>query len=301
MAIFISYSHDDYEFVEALAHALIDKRYYLWLDKWQLTAGDSIVEKVQSALTKAEAILVILSSKSVNSNWCKKELNSGLIREIDESKVILLPILIEECDIPLFLREKKYADFRNSFEDGLKDILDALGRVTNLEQGRLVKDTGHNVDWAIDYGYTNDVLTYQLTFINTSVDNPYSVLTEIILYANDEAKKKLEEYINHDVKVFADYYLVSMVNHALSLKDDLTVRLTDQYPQRINIKIADENSSLKFDCAIKIRRLGDDSGFDNLVNVSGIIADLYEFLSKKNEYLTAEESEVIRKINERYS
>ena len=133
MAIFISYSHDDYEFVETLAHALINKRYYIWLDKWQLTAGDSIVEKVQSALTKAEAILVILSAKSVDSNWCKKELNSGLIREIDENNVILLPLLVENCDIPLLLREKKYADFRYSFENGLKEVLDALGTPVFLE------------------------------------------------------------------------------------------------------------------------------------------------------------------------
>ncbi len=208
-------------------------------------------------------------------------------------------MVVVNCDIPLLLREKKYADFRNSFENGLKEVLDTLGRVTNLEQGRLLKDAGHNVDWTIDYGYTNDVLTYQLTFINTSVDNPYSVLTEIILYANDEAKQRLEEYINHNLKVFADYYLVSMVNHALSSQDDLRVTLTDQNPQRINIKIADKNSSIKFDCVIKVRRLGNDSGFDSQLNISGIMADVYKHLSEKNDYLTANEAELIRQINER--
>ncbi len=51
-------------------------------DRWELNVGDSLIERIQSALTSAGAILVILSANSVASEWCKKELNVGLIREL---------------------------------------------------------------------------------------------------------------------------------------------------------------------------------------------------------------------------
>ena len=75
-----------------------------------MSIGDSLIDKIQSAITGSSAVLVILSRYSVASEWCKKELNSALVRELAERKVLLLPCVVDDCDIPLFLREKLYAD-----------------------------------------------------------------------------------------------------------------------------------------------------------------------------------------------
>lgn len=74
---------------------------------------------------------MILSKKSVESAWCKKELNSGLVRELEEKRVIVLPVVINDCEIPLFLREKLYADFRTDYNEGFNAILEAVAGVTN--------------------------------------------------------------------------------------------------------------------------------------------------------------------------
>ena len=67
------------------------ERHNVWLDRWELNVGDSIVERIQNALTESSAMLVILSKHSVESEWCKKELNAGIVRELDEKKVVVLP------------------------------------------------------------------------------------------------------------------------------------------------------------------------------------------------------------------
>ena len=36
MPIFISYSHEDSEFVDRLAAQLVRNRVYIWLDRWEL-------------------------------------------------------------------------------------------------------------------------------------------------------------------------------------------------------------------------------------------------------------------------
>ena len=71
------------------------------------------------------------------------------MRELDEKRVVVLPVLVEDCEIPLFLREKMYADLRTDFNSGFHKVLDAIAKVTNADQGRLEQDEG-TVDWSED-------------------------------------------------------------------------------------------------------------------------------------------------------
>ena len=87
MALFVCYSHTDKEFVDKLAHALVENKAHVWVDRWELTVGDSLVQRVQDAISEADALLVILSKASVQSEWCKKELSAGLMRELSEKRV----------------------------------------------------------------------------------------------------------------------------------------------------------------------------------------------------------------------
>ena len=48
------------------------------------------------------------------------------MRELTERRVIVLPILLEECEIPVLLREKKYADFSRNYRDGFNSLLEVF-------------------------------------------------------------------------------------------------------------------------------------------------------------------------------
>jgi len=131
MSIFISYSQKDKKFVDQLAMNLVRARHHVWVDRWELNVGDSLIDRIQSALTDSSAILVILSKASVKSNWCQKELSAGLVRELTEKQVVVMPCLIEDCEIPLFLRDKKYADFRNDPDQAISEVRQALAKISN--------------------------------------------------------------------------------------------------------------------------------------------------------------------------
>lgn len=96
MPVFISYSHADKSFVDTLAAHLVKRNAHVWGDSWELNVGDSIVGRVQEAIQESSALLVVLSKTSVQSEWCKKELSAGLMRELDEKPVIVLPVLLED-------------------------------------------------------------------------------------------------------------------------------------------------------------------------------------------------------------
>lgn len=116
--IFLSHSSKDKEFARKLAAALERASITVWLDEIEIRVGDSLFDEISGGLTRAKHVGVILSPDSVSSEWVKREVNAALIEEISERRTRVLPILYRDCDVPLFLREKLYADFRGSDTDG---------------------------------------------------------------------------------------------------------------------------------------------------------------------------------------
>ena len=126
--LFISYSSKDREFVSRIASDLKSYGVDVWWDKWEMKVGDSINKKIQEGISSAGWLAVILSPNSVKSPWVEREISAALVRELELKDVFVLPILHEDCEIPLFLRDKVYADFRQSFAEGLGML---LARVTS--------------------------------------------------------------------------------------------------------------------------------------------------------------------------
>jgi len=125
-SVFVSHSNADTAVASRLAMGLEALGYRSWYDEWELKAGDSIVDRIQKALSACDVLLVVLSPRSVASEWVKRELNTGLMRELGGHRVVVIPVLIEDCDIPPLLEERHYIDLRNNFEEGFFKLLDSL-------------------------------------------------------------------------------------------------------------------------------------------------------------------------------
>jgi hypothetical protein len=121
--VFICHSSKDKPFVRKLAGDLSSFDMPVWLDEWELLPGDSLADKIQDGLSASSWLLVILSKNSVKSQWVKRELNAGLAEELKRKDTFVVPVRIDLCRIPMFLQDKLYADFRTSYDDGLKRLL----------------------------------------------------------------------------------------------------------------------------------------------------------------------------------
>ena len=151
--LFLSYSSKDREFASRLACDLQAKGFDVWYDQWQLNVGDSLLEKIQEGIERASWLVIVLSPHSVKSKWVKEELNFGFVRQLAENSIFILPVLYKDCQIPPFLREKVYADFRSDYQDGLNCLLKTLKR-RYLDQLQFQKNR------AISYYYVPDPLLY---------------------------------------------------------------------------------------------------------------------------------------------
>lgn len=276
MPIFISYSHKNKEFVDKLAKQLVFHNIHVWVDRWELNIGDSIIDKVQEAVQGATALLVILSKESVESDWCKKELSAGLLRELEEKRVVVMPVLYEDCNIPLFARGKLYADFRNSFDDGLRTILEGVAKVTNPTMSRETEEKYHT-DWSIDYGKVNDKGGLILTFIQHSIELPYSCLTIIEILMSEYATTKYFDTLVANGEETASLAVVTALKTYLNRESyKVILKSAQEVFNTINIDGFDKGESYRV--RIGTRRLGEDTGKDILVNITGLVNVAYQHM-----------------------
>jgi len=128
-SVFLCHSSHDKAFVRLLASRLRTYGVKVWLDEAELRVGDSLIERIGTALDNMDYIAAVLSPSSIDSEWVKRELRVALDREFREKKVVVLPVLLAKVPIPPFLRDKIYANFSapEKFEESFQSLLQTLG------------------------------------------------------------------------------------------------------------------------------------------------------------------------------
>ena len=287
MSIVISYAHEDSDFVDTLAANLFKNRIPVWVDRWELKIGDSILRKIESAIQDADALLVVLSKASVESEWCKKELTAGLVRELEAKSVFVLPIVVDDCDIPLFLKDKLYADFRKDKDKALKDVLEATARFTSdtLYRGTTPK---MNTDYGLYYSVSSDAVEINLTLLDMPVDQPYSVITEISIKGNQAIAKRYNEFAKHGFDWFQREAILATVMDGIENKKAGFHYLEDSFPKSLEFTIVDSKRGVRLDVAVRSRRLGEDNGKDIVVDWGSSFKRYVERLLREKERMPAE-------------
>jgi hypothetical protein len=129
MKIFISYSHKNRDFADKLVRDLNFSDVPATYDKWLLNVGDSIIQKISEFVQAADQVIAILSKDSVDSNWVKKELAIAMTGEIENKKIKVLPIVIDNCNLPAMLSDKLYVNFNWGYFRGLQELVRSINPI----------------------------------------------------------------------------------------------------------------------------------------------------------------------------
>lgn len=113
MKVFISHSSKDKPFVRKLKRDLELNYIESWLDEDELLPGDSLIEKLNSALKSSTHLMIILSPNSVKSDWVKYELENALKYVEEETLSKIIPIHYRKCKIPDVLKPILNIDLTN--------------------------------------------------------------------------------------------------------------------------------------------------------------------------------------------
>mgnify|MGYP000271156595 CR=1 FL=1 len=104
MKVFISHSSKDKPFVRKLKKDLELNYIDSWLDEDELLPGDSLMNKLSTALKDSTHFMIVLSPNSVESDWVNYELDNALKYVEEETLSKIIPVHYRECNIPETLK-----------------------------------------------------------------------------------------------------------------------------------------------------------------------------------------------------
>ena len=102
--VFLSYTSDDIELARRIAESLQGNGIDTWWDKWRISTGDSLRQKIDEGLSGCTHFLVLLTPQSIDKPWVNQEMDAGLVRKL-KNECRFLPVRYElpASDLPPLL------------------------------------------------------------------------------------------------------------------------------------------------------------------------------------------------------
>lgn len=111
--IFLSYAREDRAEVERLYEKLREAGFRPWMDTKDILPGEQWATSIERAIRGAHFFLACLSKRSVTKRgWIQKEIRGGLDlwEEMLENDIYLIPLRLDECDVPERLQAFQWVD-----------------------------------------------------------------------------------------------------------------------------------------------------------------------------------------------
>jgi len=122
----------------------------VWLDEGDLKVGDVLTKTFHQEIKKVDFFLLINSVNSADSPWVHQELQFAL-----ESGVTILPICIDESELPPVIRDHKFLEFSFSNFDDFSFPFNTLLQSMGLMDESVLRPTVTNIQF-----YDRDPMKY---------------------------------------------------------------------------------------------------------------------------------------------
>ena len=129
LKVFLSYASQDKPLVKELSRRLEDEGWVdVWIDAKNLLPGHDWRLKIEEAVEESDTVIICLSTNSITKEgYVQKELRYAreIALEKPEDSIFLIPLRLDECDVPRGLRFYQWADYFGEKKDESYDALTA--------------------------------------------------------------------------------------------------------------------------------------------------------------------------------
>ena len=124
--VFLSHSKHDKPVVLALAERLREDGLKVWLDDWVIQPGDPIGLKIEEGLQNSRVLILCMSQDAFDSEWVSLERHTIIFRDPTNKDRRFIPLLIEEGEIPLLLKQYAYLNWKNKNDEVYDKLLNSI-------------------------------------------------------------------------------------------------------------------------------------------------------------------------------
>lgn len=214
LKVFLCHASQDKPNVRELAQRLYSEGWIdPWLDEDKLLPGQDWQMKIEEAVETSDAVVICVSSNSVNKEgFVQKELRYAkeIYFEKPEGSIFLIPLRINECDVPRSVRHLQWADFfgekkNEAYSNIIKSLKTRYEQISNFERKGSTEKHKYNVNGNIAESIGNnspkeerqeetelpDVSRFFSDFAKQSSNFPQE---HIVGFVNSQIKAKLYKW-----------------------------------------------------------------------------------------------------------
>lgn len=223
MKVFLSFTHTDRPFVRDIYQSLLQEGYDPWLDTEKLIPGVDWDFEILKAIHDTDVALVFLSKNTEGVGFFQKEIKTivELWYEHPDDSLYMIPVRIEECDIPKKLQMVQWVDLFD--ENGWKKLLLSLEKRKTKLNIQTMNDTGDvivkekfemdtkekNSSNVIPNNKTNDSFLWKLLSIFQKKNDPINLVKNISDILNEIISPgggNVEKIASSQIKLLTSYY-----------------------------------------------------------------------------------------------
>jgi hypothetical protein len=146
--IFLSHSSLDQAFAHQLCEDLTVVGHKPWVCDVNIRPGEPIVSAIEDGIVASRYVIVVVSKAAIQSRWVDAEWKEKLWDPITTHRIRIIPVLREACDMPLFLRTLRHADFTRSYAVGFATLCLTIGAATPESPNLLNREFLHAIEHA---------------------------------------------------------------------------------------------------------------------------------------------------------
>ena len=133
--LFISYSHEDMKTVKQFALQLSLRGFDLWMDEKNISFGGNYTTAILHGIHEADVYLVFLSENSIKSRWVNAEIDFALREKIERKKLVIVPVRLDDSEVPVVLSNIDYVDARFSVIAAADELAEKFGTANVRKEG----------------------------------------------------------------------------------------------------------------------------------------------------------------------
>lgn len=180
--IFVLHGTKDHAFAVDLIYQLRRNGYGASFEDCEIASEESIATNVFDSLRPSDIVIAVVSSASVASKWIREGLNAEILQRIQSARSRILPVLIEDCILPPPLGHARSVDFRESREEGMSTLLEALNPGHILAQSLIhLQEHFLLVSERLSRRDLNAAAVADINTIHDLLDTAFNLRTEIEL------------------------------------------------------------------------------------------------------------------------
>ena len=103
--VFLCHASEDKAIARKLAEDLVRAGIDVFFDEWEITAGDSLRQKIDQGLEGCTHFIALLTPNSLGKSWVQTEMDAGFVLKVEgKSRFIPLRLQLEANALPPLLR-----------------------------------------------------------------------------------------------------------------------------------------------------------------------------------------------------